>query len=73
MRRKQRRCSAVQKAQAAHFKRFIKIKSDGVQKVTHHQLSSHNEELLTGVPGGFSRGSPVFAPPTDWSVSYELK
>ena len=23
--------------------------------------------------GGFSRGSPVFAPPTDWPVSYELK
>ena len=28
--------------------------------------------LLAGVPGGFSRGSPVFAPPTDWPVSYEL-
>ena len=29
--------------------------------------------LLAGVSGGFSRGSPVFAPPTDWPVSYELK
>ena len=29
--------------------------------------------LLAGVPGGFSRGSPVFTPPTDWPVSYELK
>ena len=29
--------------------------------------------LLVGVPGGFSRGSPVFAPPTDWPISYELK
>ena len=28
--------------------------------------------LLAGVSGGFSRGSPVFAPPTDWPVSYEL-
>ena len=28
---------------------------------------------LAGVSGGFSRGSPVFAPPTDWPVSYELK
>ena len=25
------------------------------------------------VSGGFSRGSPVFVPPTDWPVSYELK
>ena len=24
-----------------------------------------------GVPGGFSQGSPVFAPPTDWPVSYD--
>ena len=29
--------------------------------------------LLAGVPGGFFWGSPVFAPPTDWHVSYELK
>ena len=29
--------------------------------------------LLAGVPGVFSRGSPVFAPPTDWPISYELK
>ena len=29
--------------------------------------------LLAGVSDGFSRGSPVFAPPTDWPVSYELK
>ena len=32
-----------------------------------------SQVLLTGVPGGFSQGSPVFAPPTDWPVSYELK
>ena len=32
-----------------------------------------SQVLLAGVSGGFSRGSPVFAPPTDWSVSYELK
>ena len=32
-----------------------------------------SQVLLAGVPGGFSRGSPVFAPPTDWPVSYELK
>ena len=24
-----------------------------------------SQVLLAGVPGGFSRGSPVFAPPTD--------
>ena len=31
-----------------------------------------SQVLLAGVSGGFSRGSPVFAPPTDWPVSYEL-
>ena len=28
-----------------------------------------SQVLLAGVPGCFSRGSPVFAPPTDWPVS----
>ena len=32
-----------------------------------------SQVLLAGVSGGFSRGSPVFAPPTDWPISYELK
>ena len=32
-----------------------------------------SQVLLAGVPGGFSRGSPVFAPPIDWPISYELK
>ena len=32
-----------------------------------------SQVLLADVSGGFSRGSPVFAPPTDWLVSYELK
>ena len=32
-----------------------------------------SQVLLAGVSVGFSRGSPVFAPPTDWPVSYELK
>ena len=32
-----------------------------------------SQVLLARVPGGFSRGSPVFTPPTDWPVSYELK
>ena len=32
-----------------------------------------SQVLLASVSGGFSRGSPVFAPPTDWPVSYELK
>ena len=31
-----------------------------------------SQVLLVGVSGGFSQGS-VFAPPTDWPVSYELK
>ena len=29
--------------------------------------------LLAGVPGVFSRASPIFAPPTDWPVLYKLK
>ena len=32
-----------------------------------------SQVLLAGVSGGFSRGSPVFAPPYDWPVSCELK
>ena len=32
-----------------------------------------SQVLFAGVPGGFSRGSAVFTPPTDWPVSYELK
>ena len=30
-----------------------------------------SQVLLAGVPGGFSRGIPVFAPPTVWCFSYE--
>ena len=32
-----------------------------------------SQVLLAGVSGVFSRGSSVFAPPTNWPVSYELK
>ena len=32
-----------------------------------------SQVLLAGVPGVFSRGFRIFAPPTDWPVSYELK
>ena len=32
-----------------------------------------SQVLLAGVPGGFSWGYPIFAPPTEWPVSYELK
>ena len=32
-----------------------------------------SQVLLVGVSGGFSRGSPIIALPTDWPVSYELK
>ena len=32
-----------------------------------------SQVLLAGVSGGFSRGSPVFAPPTDWPVKRESK
>ena len=32
-----------------------------------------SQVLLAGVSGVFSRGSPIFAPSTDWPISYELK
>ena len=32
-----------------------------------------SQVLLAGVSSSFSRGFPVFAPPTDWPISYELK
>ena len=32
-----------------------------------------SQVLLAGEPGGFSRGSLIFPPPSDWPVSYELK
>ena len=32
-----------------------------------------SQVLLAGVPSVFSRESSVFAPTTDWPVSYELK
>ena len=32
-----------------------------------------SQVLLAGVSDGFSRGSPVSAPPADWRVPYELK
>ena len=35
------------------------------------QSCETSQVLLAGVPGGFSRGSPVFAPPTDWPVSWD--
>ena len=31
------------------------------------------QALSAGVPGDFFRGSLVFGPPKDWSVSYKLK
>ena len=42
-----------------------------------HLPSGQNEMFIycmnMRVSDDFSRGSPVFAPPTDWPVSYELK
>ena len=35
--------------------------------------SETGQVLFAGVPGGFSRGTPVFAPHTVWRFSYELK
>ena len=67
----------------SHYSAFKLSKPDGhlqnlnvirmpimLEPIKQHETS---HVLLAGVPGGFSRGSPVFAPPTDWSGSYELK
>ena len=41
--------------------------------IGHKKKYETNQVLLASVPGGLSRGSPVFAPPTDWPVPNELK
>ena len=38
-----------------------------------HLAHVREAKFCLRVPGGFSLGSPIFAPPTDWPVSYELK
>ena len=45
----------------------------GICEISQVGTCEISQVLLVGVPGGFSWGSSVFAPPTDWSVSYELK
>ena len=36
-------------------------------------VKSTHLTAVKGVSGGFSRGFPVFVPPTVWPISYELK
>ena len=50
---------------------FLNHSEPGVGRAPH--WPHVRQVLLADVSGGFSRGSPVFAPPTDWPVSYELK
>ena len=51
--------------------KFLKL-SSGVGSSPALATCETSQVLLAGVPGGFSRGSPVFAPPTDWPVSAQL-
>ena len=39
----------------------------------HEFICETSHVLLAGVSGGFSLGTPVFAPPTDWFVSIWVK
>ena len=50
---------------------FILIAVFGVR--SRLTLAHVRQMLLAGLPGGFSPGSPIFAPATDWTISYELK
>ena len=62
--------------QSPYFKTQISL--FGPKKISHvcptqGTSCETSQVVLAGVPGVFSRGSPVFAPPTDWPISYELK
>ena len=46
---------------------------DGLYSLLDFVNNLTSQALLAGVPDVFSRGFPVFAPHTDWPVSYELK
>ena len=41
----------------------------GLSIMSNSDIATEEEALL----GVFSQGSPIFAPPTDWPVSYERK
>ena len=52
---------------------FLDHSISGVGSSPALALCETSQVLLAGVSGGFSRVSPIFAPHTDWPVSYELK
>ena len=44
------------------------------ETISPHGAHVRQAKVFAGVPGVFfSRDFPVFAPPTEWPVSYELK
>ena len=47
--------------------------ASGVGSIPTRGTCETSQVLLVGVSGGFSWGSPIFTPPTDWPISYELK
>ena len=55
-----------------HFLNHLTVVS-GVSSRPTMATCETGQVLLAGVPGGVSRGTPVFAPPTVWRFSYELK
>ena len=49
------------------------VGSSSTQGTCETNQKKKKKVLLACVAGVFSRGSSVFAPPSDWFVSYELK
>ena len=52
---------------------MVLIAVSGVGSSPALAICETRQALLAGVSGGFFGGSPVFAPPTDCPVSYELR
>ena len=51
----------------------VSLSLDHLTAVSGVATCETSQVLLAGVSDGFSRGSPVFAPPTNWPISYEVK
>ena len=56
-----------------HYRLIIRSSHRCIRSRSIRGTCETSQVLTAGVPGGFSRGSPVFAQSTDLSVSYELK
>ena len=66
-------CNCVLFVTLNKFVIFVSCPCFNDRKLVYALTSAKSQHYHVGVLGGFSRGSPPLAPPTDWSVSYELK